>query len=296
MYEISVQNFKKATGEKYPYEQKNDSTNIITQYAICPSCLNPIQIIGLIRKTKVNPYGKHTGKDVDDLAKWNQIKYEFCPYATPNKRRDIDNDWVLIAIEDITITEDVVELYNLLKDNFDKVVYFISKKLDVKCSERFWEDALEAYLVNRYYLYPWLTENNLPYIFASIGMTHCSIYKQRFKADSDIHAALSKLPNVKFQPSMNDDFELLSRATDQYLNMEFRFYKHRQNGIDGKELYESMHFCIDDLSDGKIRTVFEKEIVFEQHHFMNLVNAPFARDQRLLDIAAILMQPLEVSE
>lgn len=54
----------------------------ISQYGICPSCLNPVQLIGIAKQIKVIPYGKHTGKDILGFPKWNYIKYEYCPYAS----------------------------------------------------------------------------------------------------------------------------------------------------------------------------------------------------------------------
>ena len=47
-----------------------------------------------------------------------------------------------------------------------------------------------------------------------------------------------------------------------------------------------MHFCIDDIKDkNNVKVCFEKEIVFDQHHFMNLVRYNSYRNQQLLDIA-----------
>lgn len=274
-YEITKENFESVTLNQPPFEQRGVH---ISQYAICPSCLNPIQIIGLIRKTKVNPYGKHTGKDVDDLAKWNQSKYEFCPYADSKQRREMDDNELLPDI-----TEDIIELYNLLKDNFDKVVYFISKELDIKCSPSFWEKVLDTFLYNRAYCYPWLTENNLPYVLVYSGMRHMNIYNQSFKVDSEIFEELNKHPDIQFVKSSFGEKHKRLISNGEFLALEFRFYKHRQKGADGEELYESMHFCVDDIKDkSNVIVCFEKEIIFEQHHFMNLVNAPFVRDQRLL--------------
>ncbi len=70
-FEISLENFQRETGRKQPYEQEIDERGKFSQYAICPSCLNPIQLIGLVTKTKMKPYGRHTGKDIDGLPKWN---------------------------------------------------------------------------------------------------------------------------------------------------------------------------------------------------------------------------------
>ena len=288
-YEINEENFENMTLHQYPFEQGGKH---ISQYAICPSCLNPIQIIGLIRKTKMAPYGKHTEKDIDDLANRNQVKYVFCPYADSKHRRKMDDNELLPDI-----TEDIVELYNLLKENFDKVVYFISKELNIKCSAAFWEKVLDDFLYNRAYCYAWLTENNLPYVLVYSGMRHKNVYNQSFKVDSEVFEELNQNPDIKFEDSSyGKEYKRLS-SNGKYLALEFRLCGHYQNGIEGKELYESMHFCIDDIKDkNNVKVCLEKEIVFDQHHFMNLVRYNSYRNQQLLDIATKLMPPLKVSE
>ena len=62
-YEITRENFERVTGCKEPFEQIKD-TGRASQYAICPSCLNPIQIIGLVQEIKSKPYGRHSGKNI----------------------------------------------------------------------------------------------------------------------------------------------------------------------------------------------------------------------------------------
>ena len=109
----------------------------------------------------MSTYRKHTGKNVNGLPRWNQEKYEYCPYAAEKNRKQIDENELLPEI-----TDNVIELYNLLRDNFDRVVYVVQKSLDIRCSPKFWKEALKQYLANNAYLYPWLTESNLPYIFA----------------------------------------------------------------------------------------------------------------------------------
>lgn len=59
--------------------------------AICPSCDNPIQIVGLYIKDNAKfPYGKHYPNDFA-YAKYNRENYIYCPLAShsfgqPEKR------------------------------------------------------------------------------------------------------------------------------------------------------------------------------------------------------------------
>ena len=45
-FDINRENFECETGNKQPFQQKNQQGKF-REYAICPPCLNSIQIIGL---------------------------------------------------------------------------------------------------------------------------------------------------------------------------------------------------------------------------------------------------------
>ena len=289
-YEITPKIFEKITGHKHPFEQVNSNLTI-SQYGICPSCLNPIQLIGIAKQIKVRPYGKHTGKDVSGLPKWNHITYEYCPYASKNDRRNPTEEELLPEI-----TKNVIELYELLKSQFDRVVYIISQELDIGCSLSLWRKALKQYLVNEVYCYPWLTEANLPYIFAYRGMQHQSVYGQQFAIGSDLFNALKKHRYVSFVSVDNNDDKYMRLVSDGgFLNLHFRFTEHTQRAVSGEELDESMLFCIDDLANNQ--TIFQKTISFSENYFMNVVNKAEnenIRQQYLLDIAKEIMPPLQL--
>ena len=289
-YEITAGIFEKVTDHKYPFEQRN-ADQTISQFGICPSCLNPIQLIGISKEIKRTPYGKHTGKNIKGLANWQQIKYKYCPYAARNDRREINDEEFLPEI-----TEDITELYNLLKNQFDRVVYVISKELDIRCSAAFWKGVLQQYLANTAYCYPWLTEANLPYIFAYIGMRHRNVYGQEFLVGSDLYNALKKHKYVNFCSS-NDNSNKYVHLTsiNGFLNLEFRFTGHTQKAVNGETLKESMVFCVDDLTSGD--TVFKKRIEFSENYFMNIINKSGNESKRqkvLLGISEELMPPLQV--
>lgn len=289
-YEITTKVFEEVTGHRHPFEQVNHNRTI-SQYGICPSCLNPVQLIGIAKQIKVSPYGKHTGKNIAGFPQWNYIKYEYCPYASKNDHRNINDDELLPEI-----TEDIIELYELLKNQFDRVVYVISQKLDVRCYSSFWEKAIKQYLVNMFYCYPWLTEANLPYIFAYKSMQHQSIYGQQFVVDSDLFNALKKHKYVDFIPLKDDNSNYMRLVSNGgFLNLHFRFTEHTQKAINGEELKESMIFCIDDLISEQ--TIFQKNINFSENYFMNIVNKSGNEDKRqqyLLDIAIENMPPLNL--
>ena len=82
IYELNKNIFELQTKQKKPYYTFNNSNEQI-QYAVCPACDNPIQIIGLYKKLKNTdkPYGRHCIHSVARLAEYNQQAYDFCPYS-----------------------------------------------------------------------------------------------------------------------------------------------------------------------------------------------------------------------
>ncbi len=288
-YEITSKNFEVHTGRLQPFEQSNESGGL-SAYGICPSCLNPILLKGIEREIKVRPHGAHAGKYIKGLPVWNQQKYEYCPFA---KRKDYrePNEKDLLEIDD-----GVIELYNLLKNQFDRVVYILSHEFEVKFSTRFWRVALTQYLKSHVYCYPWLTEANLPYVFAYRGMQQQNIWGEKFLVGSELYNAIVIHPNVNFvEPSKTDDNisdRIYARLDnkDSFLMLQFRFTNHRQKATDGETLCESMDFYVDDLISGDI--LYKRTIEFSETYFVNLINKidnEKNRQQWLLDIATELM-------
>lgn len=175
--------------------------------------------------------------------------------------------------EKLVITEDDIRLYELLKSQFDRVVYVIKTELMIDCSLAFWEKALQQFINSHGYCYPWLTEANLPYIFAYIGMQHSKLFMQKFKYGTELYNSLDK----------------------QDMNYQFRFTAHKQNAVDGSTLEEKMDFCIDDMRTNT--EIYRRSITFDENYFMNIVkktgNDKY-RAQKLLDIAEKIMPPITI--
>lgn len=286
-YEITLQNFMDKTKRNYPYEQK-DQYGKFSQYGICPSCLNPIQLIGIDHKIKTNPYGRHTGKNVKGLAKWNYEKYEYCPFAAKNDKKELNDEDRLEEIDD-----NIIELYNLMRFQFDRIIFILEKELEIQCSEYFWRKALTHYMANRSYCYPWLTEANLPYIFAYFGVHQQRLFKQKIRVGSDLYKALQKHPDVNFIRTNNPHYEQLCNKNNAFLELFFRFSHHSQKISNDETLIEKMIFYIDDRKTGI--TLFEREIVFNETFFINIINKKENEDkrqQRFIDIAKEIMKPL----
>lgn len=291
-YEIDIANFIKHTENKFPFVQ-SVSTNKVSQFAICPSCLNPIQLVGIDRKISCSPYGRHTGKNVIGLPKWSYVKYQYCPFADKDDRRKPTDN------ERLEVTEDVVELYNLLKTQFDRVIYVIKNELMIDCSPAFWRKALQQFISSNGYCYPWLTDANLPYVFAYIGMQHSLLFGQKFIVNTDLYNVLSRQNNSNFVFLEDKDGNALKNSkyrrlsSNGYMKYHFRFTAHKQKAIEGKSLNETMDFCVDDMRTNT--EIYKRCISFDENRFINIVRKTGNEDKRqqwLLDIANELMPPL----
>lgn len=110
------------------------------QFAVCPVCDNPIEIIGLYKRLKntKRPYGKHYSKSVKGLAVYSSQAYEFCLYAVNKK--------VSKSSKKSVITNYERNIYNLLREQFDRVIYVLSKEIDIKITNTKGLTALSARL------------------------------------------------------------------------------------------------------------------------------------------------------
>lgn len=291
-YEINSTEFVKRTENKYPFVQPG-SVKKVAQFAICPSCLNPIQLIGVDKKISCSPYGRHTGKNVSGLPDWSYAKYLYCPYAKKEDRHEPNDD------ERLEITDEAIQLYNLLKEQFDRVIYIIKRELMIDCSLAFWRNALEQFVNSNGYCYPWLTEANLPYVFAYIGMQHSLLLGQKFIVGTDLYNALNERDNTNFIILEDKDGNKLENtkyrrlSNKGYLKYHFRFTAHKQKAVEGKTLVETMDFCVDDMRTNT--EIYKRRISFDENHFMNIVRKSGNegnRQQWLLDIADKFMPPL----
>ena len=157
----------------------------------------------------------------------------------------------------------------------------------------FWRKVLNQFLVNEVYLYPWLTESNLPYIFALKGMQHQNILGQKFLIGTQLYNAIEAHNNVSFEvDEKNPEYARLKNA-GTYLNLQVRFYGHRQKAVEGEELSESMFFCVDDMDSDE--EIYRTRLTFNETYFPNLIKDSKNENRQLwlLDIAKDMMKGIE---
>jgi hypothetical protein len=286
-YEITKENFERETGNQPPYELIDEFMQK-RYYAVCPLCDNPIQLIGLYKaiRSSEKPYGKHCGKDIDErLPNYNAYTYQYCPYASHRKAYD---NW---SPEDIPLTQHARELYDTLRDYFDCAAYMISETIDVKLSRALCRKMLKTFIVNKFYLYPGLTINNLPLMTAYFGLSQQTLFGQSVRIGSDLYNALmEKCPDIDFSEESGGYARL---KTKRFININIRFSLHKQE-VDNHCLKETITFFVD-VDDTK--AVFQKVIDVDQSFFLKMIyNADNRqnqfRDSEKIDIAKEILLPI----
>ncbi|MDR3038020.1 MAG: hypothetical protein LBV21_01835 [Candidatus Adiutrix sp.] len=281
VYKITETVFEESSFRDKLYQPHNKQGETV-YYAVCPRCDNPIQIIGLYRRSKL--YGRHLPHSVPGLAEYRQEAYDFCPYAKPQlpdpKARKPYLD------------ERANQFLTLLKKQFDRVIYLLSRDTGVSISFKLASQLLEQYLRDKGYLYPWTTLGNLPWIFGHMAGPFSLFGRTIAKASPLRKAIETKYPRATF----NDQNHLVAASKDVFLALKFVFLRHRMRAKD-ESLEETLDFAVHDGPEAPgaiIKPIYRETLKLDQAYFLNLVHAspektgPY-RDQKLLELAKKLI-------
>lgn len=198
-YQIKeVDQYEELTQRKAPYYQQNPK-GMLTAYAVCPGCNNPIELIGIIRKSKDERiYGKHCGYHVTGLAFNNVEDYYSCKYRAKQhyvrtQRKSSNSPLGL-------------EILKQIKDQFDRIIYLLKVTTGIQISPNLAEKMLISYLSTKGYYYTGADLRNIPWIFAyqsnSQSLYQVSISKKYEKVKELIQA-------LKHKVKENEDGEII---------------------------------------------------------------------------------------
>lgn len=269
---ITRENFMNDTRGKSPYFQVKWES----QLAICPHCGNPIQIIGLFSEDKINspkrkPYGKHYPHSVPELAEYNQMAYENCPYANPNRK--LTNKSVK-GIEDPIakqIKQNVIE-------NFDRIVVLLEDEFEISLSENILKKMLDNYKYNKGHSYVGATLVNYPWTFGYMTWRK-SIFGMRVKPNSELYKVLEQDKTVNLQDGR------INRWGNEFLSIAYYNMNHQIAPLNADEFMDYYIFIQNEKD--KDRTAYKKRIVFDYDKYER-IKAKLSgsnRNQRLLDLA-----------
>lgn len=268
--EINEENFIKHTHKAKPYYHYNENADRC--YAVCPACDNPIQIIGLFHKAddvneRTRIYGRHHLGDIDGLAKYDEIAYYNCPYSNPNQRRNN----ILRRTDNVT----AIELLNLLRTQFDRVIYVLERQTGIKISLNYAEKLLRIFLRNNGWRIYYCNYTNLPFmlIYANepeplIGRyihQNSNLYRGLMEHAIDFHFEDVEYKNGEKSPYV----KIVKNNT--FVKMNFYFYNHEINRLDDDNI-EDIHETVNLVVCKDNKTIYEEVITIDQNFLNRLIH------------------------
>lgn len=278
-YKISTINYEKETKRQKPYMlEKNGKYQY---FAVCPECDNPIQLIGLYKNTIESgkkPYGRHYKGNIIVLANYSEIDYLDCPFSNPTWKKEIKRS------ENSPLANRILDT---LEEQFDRVIYILSKQAGIKITQNLAKRMLTNYLKQEGWRYRDTTLNNLPWLFAQCSPA-INLYGRLLKEDTPVYNAIvEKCPEVVFE-KMNNYIQV--KSNNEFINLKFLFYNHQKEVTDD-HLTETMTFEIfRDRGLDKQDIIYSEKITVDTDYFANLVKYEKYRNYILLKIARELIE------
>ena len=280
---INESNFEAATHKKKPYCLQHGNRK--SYHAICPICENPITIVGLYRKEEDSsrrPYGKHHKGNIPKLAIYDEEAYLNCPFSHPTLKHHSRRS---------PTSKTSHELYKLMHDQFDRVVYIWNKTMPIYLSEAFALEQLTLWVVNKEWLNYSVTYFNLPYMLNYTGPA-LNLICRLVKADSELAKSLAQHKELELEPSHRTGYLKVLPANSSFVELTFFLTKQRYSVIE-ECLSETIQLVVD-LGD---RTIY-KETILVDHAFadalFNKSDESTYRNQRLLEKAQKIMDSKEL--
>lgn len=272
---ISRDGYLRITGGALPYCVRNAGR--VSYYAVCPYCDNPIQIVGMNKQEgesrPVRPYGRHCRGDVPGLARYDHDAYMHCLYTDPNhvsktaKRRPKDPTGI--------------ELYRIMRDRFDHVVWAWETYSGIHLSPAFAEHLLRLWRGDEGWRYYHASYGNLPQMLL-YGCGAWSLVKRYIVQGSPIEQRLAMLPQVRLDPTNTSRWAKVMPANGGYLRLDFMLYA-RDTKMAGEHLTETFRLCVM-LGDGTEANelVLESDRNWLEHE---TTRTHGRRDERYLEIS-----------
>lgn len=249
-------------------------------YALCPECDNPIQIVGLFVDTIEagrRPYGRHHKGDVPGLAKYNETDYLDCIYADPNWKRPKGKRSAESKL--------AKQILSLLREQFDRIIYILSKDMEVRISAPLSKKLLRYFLDDEAWRYRMTTLNNLPWSLGEAAPA-TPLFGQWISRNSELQAAIEKgCPAAGFVETKNPDYVQVKNKEGMYLDLTFFFLNHNK-WLD-EETGTVKEAITLEVDSGK-ECIYQKDIPIRSDYFLNLISdkkKSFRRNKKLLDIA-----------
>lgn len=284
---IEKHGFESATGKKPPWFVEGDDKE--RQYAVCPACDNPVQIIGLYEPLShtPNPYGRHTGKKIEGFSYYDPEAFSWCPYVKNNNTGTSKNNRDLNEI--------ALKILGVVLSQFDRIIYILEKETGIQISQKLATNILDHWLTGEGYLYPGANLQNIPWMVA-YRTRSLSIFGQKIVDNELLKAAIEK----KIDGAIISDDGRITKGS-KYYAVNGVFLGHKTKFDDEDNLIETICFEVSTTGSQYIKRniIYTKTITCDPTFFERLINLSPERAQRkrkLLELAEDVFQEKLPSE
>ena len=200
------------------------------------------------------------------LAIYDEDKYLACPFHDERKtdglkKRKPNNDAALA-------------LYELMKNQFDRIVYIWNKTTGIKISYGFAEKILRSWALNESWRNYKSTSQNLPYMLFYAQPAENLIGKSIDKSSS-LYETLSRKKKFDFIDIENSDYVKVMPSSKDHLDVTFLLTRHKYTVVD-EQLVETYTLQVRD----KNRVIHSEKIKVDQKYLSNLMKLPPERAKR----------------
>lgn len=253
-YPIEKNLFEEKTHKSKLFNRRNVSGEI-NQYAICPACNGPVQVIGLYKKllNTDKPYGKHINYSLSGLATYYQEDYDYCPYRA--KRIKYDKETRKAEVNPL-----VRSIIQKLVLNFDRMIYLISKYTGIYISKSFARSLLNDYFDSKAYLYPGSTLINIPFMLMYFMRANTLFYR-KVDLKSRLAQILADCQEIEISNGK------IRNNIDAYQNLEFYFIAHDIK-LNQHALLETLLFQV--MLNNKL--IYEDKLELDPKYIENLIH------------------------
>jgi hypothetical protein len=270
---IDKDQFEADTLRREPWYQSGSGEKL-SQFAVCPACDNPIQLVGLYQlpENVKNPYGKHTMSGIRNIAPLDTEARDNCPYFKPRQHQKSDRKARFDGVPR--------KIIKLLIEQFDRVVYILEKQTQVVLSPRALRGMLERYRGEQGYLYTGATLRNVPWIFAYMSDA-TPLFAQKVNGNDELtKAVLTHVPKAK----IDSNGRLDTATKGAFIDLKMSFIRHRIiKDSEASGLIESMVFVVSQSLKGELVDVYKDVITFESRWFERLIQMPVDHPYRRMD-------------
>lgn len=260
--------YETATMRREPWYQAG-SGDKLSQFAVCPACDNPIQLVGLyhLPANVSGPYGKHTTSGIKGIASLDTEARDHCPNFKPRQHQKTDRKTKFDGVPR--------RIVKILIEQFDRVVYILERQTQVQLSDKALRGMLERYKGEQGYLYTGATLRNVPWIFAYMSDA-TPLFAQRVNGNTELTNAIrTQVPAANVDAKGRLGAALQPAGKGAFIDLKMSFIQHRiVKESEASGLKESMVLVVSHSQKGVLKDVFKQELPFETRWFDNLIQMP----------------------